>query len=91
MKVITWNIRGLNNLRKQKNLKNKLKMEKPYICFIQETKCTSKKLVQISKANWNSYSVLNIDSQNATRGILTLWNLQRVDMLSAEATKQFFQ
>ena len=39
MKVITWNIRGLNNPRKQRILKNRLKMEQPDIYFIQETKC----------------------------------------------------
>jgi exonuclease III len=89
MKVITWNIRGLNNPRKQRILKNKLKVEKPDICFIQETKCTSEKMVQISKANWNIYNVLNIDSQNVVGGILTLWNPQKVEFLSAEATKHY--
>jgi len=34
MKVITWNISGPNIPRKQRNLKNRLNMEQPDICFI---------------------------------------------------------
>jgi exonuclease III len=89
MKVITWNIRGLNSPRKQKILKNKLKMEKPDICFIQETKCTTDKMVQISRKSWNTYNFLDIDSQNSVGGILTLWNPQKVDLISAEATRHY--
>jgi exonuclease III len=89
MNIITWNIRGLNNPRKQKILKNKLKMEKPDICFIQETKCTTKKLLQISRKSWNTYNFLDIDSQNSVGGILTLWNPKKVDLISAEATSYY--
>jgi len=64
-------------------------MEKLDICFIQETKCTSENMVQISKANWNIYNVLNIDSQNTAGGILTLWNPQKVEFLSVEVTKHY--
>ena len=64
-------------------------MEKPDICFIQETKCTLEKMVQISKENWNIYNVLNIDSQNVVGGILTLWKPKNVEFLSVEDTKHY--
>jgi hypothetical protein len=44
---------------------------------------------QISKKNWNIYNVLDIDSQNVVGGILTLWNPQKVDLLSEEATRHY--
>jgi hypothetical protein len=47
------------------------------------------KMAQISKKNWNIYNVLDIDSQNVVGGILTLWNPQKVELLSAEATKHY--
>jgi exonuclease III len=61
-------------------------MEKSYICFIQETKCTTENLLQISRKIWNEYYFLNIDSQNSIGGILTLWNLQKFNLISIETT-----
>ena len=87
MKVITWNIRGLNNPRKQGNLKNRVNMEQPYICFIQDTKCNMDIMEIISKKYWNKYKFLTIESQNTVGGILTLWNPQSVNLLSVEATR----
>jgi exonuclease III len=89
MKVITWNIRGLNIPEKQRIIKNKLKRKKLDICFIQETKCTMEKMAQISKKNWNIYKVLDIYSQNVVGGILTLWNPQKVELLLTEAIKHY--
>ena len=38
MKVLTWSVRGISNLRKQIFLKKKIKMEQPEFIFLQETK-----------------------------------------------------
>jgi len=48
MKLISWNIRGLNNPRKDRLLKNMLMQEKPNILFLQETKCNSTVLEKIA-------------------------------------------
>lgn len=37
-KVISWNIRGLNSLEKQREVVNLLKTEKPNVCILVETK-----------------------------------------------------
>jgi len=34
MKLTTWNIRGIGNRRKQRNLRNRVKEEKPDMVFI---------------------------------------------------------
>jgi exonuclease III len=39
MKIITWNIRGLNGRSKQRILRNCVKSEDPDILLLQETKC----------------------------------------------------
>jgi len=43
MKLTSWTIRGLGSKRKQRNLNNRMKEEKPDMIFIQETKCSIKK------------------------------------------------
>jgi exonuclease III len=87
MKIITWNIRGLNNPRKQRILKNRLRKEQPDLCFIQETKCTLDKMEIISKKQWSKYKMLVVESQQVAGGILTLWNPQLVNLLAAEAMR----
>jgi endonuclease/exonuclease/phosphatase family metal-dependent hydrolase len=41
MKIISWNIRGLNGRSKKKMLRDLILAEKPDIVLLQETKCTS--------------------------------------------------
>jgi exonuclease III len=87
MKIINWNIRGLNSPRKQRILKNRLRKEQPDLCFIQETKCNLDRMETISKKHWSKYKILVVESQQMVGGILTLWNPQSVNLLSAEATR----
>jgi hypothetical protein len=39
------------------------------------------KMLEISRKIWKKYQYLNIDSQNSTGGILTLWNLQKFNLI----------
>jgi exonuclease III len=90
MKIITFNIRGLNIPRKKQIIKNRLRKEQPSLCFIQETKCTLDRMETISKKQWIKYNMLVVEIQHMTRGILTLWNPQSVNLLTAEATRHTF-
>jgi exonuclease III len=87
MKIIAWNIRGLNNPRKQRILKNKLRKEQLDLCFIQETKCTVDRMEIISKKHWSKYKTLVVEGQQMAGGILTLWNPQVINLLAVEATR----
>jgi exonuclease III len=86
MKIITWNIRGLNNPRKKIILKNKLRKEQPDLCFIQETKCTVDRMETINKNQWSKYQMLFVEVQHTIGEILTLWNPQSLNLLVVEAT-----
>jgi exonuclease III len=87
MKVITWNIRGLNNPRKQRILRNKLKQEQPDLCFIQEMKCTTDRIEAISKQHWRKYKMVAIEDHQRSGDILTLWNPQILNLIAVEATR----
>jgi exonuclease III len=63
MKIITWNIRGLNNPRKKRILKNRLRKEQPDLCFIQETKCIVDIMETISKKQWRKFQMLDVEGQ----------------------------
>jgi len=52
MKLISWNIRGLNGPKKGRLLKNMLIEEKPAILFLQETKCNQVVLEKVAAKVW---------------------------------------
>jgi hypothetical protein len=54
MKLISWNIRGLNSHSKEKLLQDIIIAEKPDIIMLQETKCETK---EMDKLLWNPSSV----------------------------------
>jgi exonuclease III len=87
MKVITWNIRGLNSPRKQRILKSRLRKEQPDLCFIQETKCTTDRMETINKQQWSKYKMVVVGGHQMAGGILTLWNPQVLSLIAAEATR----
>ena len=74
MKLISWNIRGLNGPRKGRLLKNMLMEEKPAILFLQETKCNSTVLEKIAAKAWPGGLVIAVDAQGASGGLAVLWD-----------------
>lgn len=72
MKLISWNIMGLNSLRKGKLLKNMIMQEKPSILFLQETKCNTTILEKIAAKAWPGGLVTAIDAQGAPGGLAIL-------------------
>jgi exonuclease III len=87
MKVITWNIRGLNNPRKKRILRTKLNQEQPNLCFIQEMKYTTDRMEEISKQKWPKYKMVAIEDHQMAGDILTMWNPQILNLIAAEATR----
>eukprot|EP00253_Pinus_taeda_P021718 PITA_21718 len=89
MKLTTWNIRGLGSRRKQRNLSNKIKEEKPDMVFIQETKCSMEKIREIHSKWLIKYEYLEVKANNSAGGILTLWDPQKFGILDAEASRNY--
>jgi exonuclease III len=87
MKIITWDIRGLNSPRKQRILKKRLRKEQSDLCFIQETKCIVDIMETINEKQWSKYKALVVEGQQMAGGILTLWNPQVMNLLAVEATR----
>ena len=87
MKIITWNIRGLNNPQKNIILINRLRKEQPDLCFIQRTKCTVDRMETIGKKIWSKYKMVVVEGQQMAGGILTLWNSQVMNLIVAESTR----
>lgn len=74
MKLISWNIRGLDSPRKGRLLKNMLMQEKPNILFLQETKCSMTILEKIVAKAWPKGLVTVVDAQGASGGLEIIWD-----------------
>lgn len=87
MKVISWNARGLNSQMKQCVLKNKVQKNKPDIIFVQETKCASSTIHNISKKLGKHMEYMETTSSGWEGGLVTLWDPQVIKVLSSEVTR----
>jgi exonuclease III len=52
MKIISWNIRGLNGHSKQRLLREIIIAEQPDIMLLQETKCATEEMDRVLSCCW---------------------------------------
>ena len=71
MKILSWNARGLNNHRKQRLLRKKVKNENPDMIFLQETKCSSQKMKGINKNLGKRMDYTEVEGNGMEGGLAT--------------------
>jgi len=86
MKLISWNVRGLNSPSKHKMIKNLIMQEKPAIVFLQETKSSSTAIDRLSNKIWVGSSSISVDASGASGGLSIIWNPQIVSLDNFHAT-----
>jgi exonuclease III len=62
MKLLSWNVRDLNSLRKHHMLRKRINQEKPTIVLLQETKCDKETMTTLAKKCWKESKVKASDS-----------------------------
>jgi exonuclease III len=68
MKVITWNIKGLNGCSKQKRLWELIIAEQPEVLFLQETKCSSEDIDKLIPKCSKQGESMSIDATGTASG-----------------------
>eukprot|EP00253_Pinus_taeda_P030654 PITA_30654 len=91
MKLISWNIRGLNSPRKSKLLKNLIMEEQPAIFFLQETKCSLNFIERAAAKAWAGSQVTAVEAQGASGGLAILWDARKIQLTNIHAHKSFIQ
>jgi exonuclease III len=76
MKVVSWNCRGLGQAEKIEALRKLIRIEKPQILLIQETKLKGDEVLREIKQLWNPSEGVAISARGASRGICTAWSTQ---------------
>jgi exonuclease III len=80
MKIISWNIRGLNGRSKQKLLRDLIIAEAPDVVMLQETKCTTEDINRLLPYFWKQGGAVSTDAAGMAGGLPLLWNTNNVLM-----------
>ena len=91
MKLISWNVRGLNSPSKHRMIKNWIQQEKPTIVFLQETKSSTDAIERIRGKVWAGSSAISVDAAGASGGLAILWNPQIISLYDFHATLHLIQ
>ena len=86
MKIITWNIRGLNNPQKTKIMRKKIQIESSVVMFVQEKKCTEHHLLEVGRKSWRNCEVVGIDAYVAAGGLRILWDPDKISLMGFVAS-----
>jgi exonuclease III len=87
MKIISWNIRGLNGHSKQKLLRDLIIAEKPDIMMLQETKCATEDMDKLLPYCWKQGKVISTAATGTAGGLALLWNPSSVTLEKKFTTK----
>ena len=86
MKILSWNTRGINSLRKMKILHKMIKMTNPTIVFLQETKCLANYIQEIRGKIWAICESMGINARGFCGGLCILWDPTRVSLFEFQGT-----
>ena len=84
MKVLSWNYRGLGSKAKEEAMKDLIRLAQPNILLIQETKMEKDMFLQVSANFWKKGGRSAVSSSGASRGIGTLWDDQKFELVEAK-------
>jgi len=87
MKIISWNIRGLNGRRKQKSLRDLIFAEKPDVLLLQETKCSNEDLNKLLSYCWKQGEAVSTAAAGTAGGLVVLWNPATVQLENFTTTR----
>ena len=87
MKIITWNIRGLNSSHKLDVVRNFVREHKPEFLLLQETKMEKEKVEQIK--SFKDYCIKASSLEGALGGTLMLWKKSYYSRTILNASKHF--
>jgi exonuclease III len=87
MKLISWNIRGLNNKGKKRLLRTKLQDHRPDIFMLQETKCSEATTTSLLQHCWRNLEVIALDAQGFSGGLSLARNRDTISLQDFSATR----
>ena len=86
MRYISWNCRGLGSPQKAEAMKDLVRINKPEIILVQETKMEGDLALQAGKLFWKKGPGKAVSSRGASGGLATFWDSSKFELLSFHST-----
>jgi exonuclease III len=90
MKVISWNVIGINGPGKKIMLQINLLQDKTTMLMIQETKSNSDNLKIIMSHLWKNSESISVDVVDASGGLAITWNPKEITLNDLTTTRNSF-
>ena len=81
MIVLSWNVRGLNIIPRQKAVRRLIESQSPDLVFIQETKLSLDALANCAARIWPQGSWQGVGAWNSSGGVACFWDPRKVSPL----------
>jgi exonuclease III len=86
MQYISWNCRGLGSKLKEEALRDLLRLVRPEVLLIQETKMEEEELLRISNVLWKNGPGRAVSARGASGGLATLWDSTKLELVEEAGT-----
>ena len=86
MCYVSWNCRGLGSKSKEEALKDIIRINKPDILLVQETKMEDSILYQDGNTFWKKGKGKAISSRGASGGLATFWDTSKFELINEECS-----
>ena len=81
MIVLSWNVRGLNNISREKVVRRLIESQSPDMVFIQETKLSLDCFAKCAMYIWPCGSWQGVGALNRSGGVACFWDPRKVSPL----------
>ena len=86
MQYVSWNCRGLGNTLKEEAIRDLVRVTRPEVLLIQETKLEGEALLRASNSFWKKGLGRVVSARGASGGLATFWDSAKLDLVEEERT-----
>ena len=86
MRYISWNCRGLGSPQKVEAMKDLVRINKPEILLVQETKMEDSSALYAGNIFWKKGPRTAVSSRGASGGLATFWDSSKYELISVHNT-----
>jgi exonuclease III len=86
MQFVSWNCRGLGSKIKEEALRDLVRLARPEVLLIQETKLEEEEFLRVSNVFWKKGPGRAVSARGASGGLATLWDSSKIELVEEAAT-----
>jgi len=90
MQYVSWNCRGLGSSLKEEAIRDLVRVLRPEVLLIQETKMEDEALLRARNSFWKTGPGRAVSARGASGGLATFWDSAKLDLVEEGTTHCLF-